>query len=768
MIAARRILVLTVVLFAALAFQATSAGAATSYRFTLAFGAFTKPTDVTVDQSNGNVYVTNSLANAIDILGSEGGSPAGGVVSQLTGGPEHTFRFEGEPSEAAFDESGGPSSGDLYVSDAKNNIVDKFQLNGITHEYEYICRFIGYGKGCTKEPAGAPSWTEPDGVAVDSHGNVYIASFGPGKGAVYEFNPQGEDIKELAGGDVGAGGGESGPVGVAIDSTGDLYVNNFEHSVVKIDTEGHESFLDNNGSTAVAVDSHGNVFVDDRTYIAEYDQAGVQINRFGEGIIGHSEGVAVNDSLDEVYATDQVAGDVEMFEAVALPEVETGASSNVHKASATVSGTVNPDEIESHYYFEYGTNTEYGSKTSEEPAGSGSAGLPVHASLAGLAAETTYHYRLVAVNKNGTNDGADQTFTTLPPVTFRPCSPIGLRGTSGTLCVLINPEGVETTYYFQYGTSTEYSFETPFENTGPLFEEKQFTAPITGLLPATTYHYRVVAFNELGLADGNDETFTTPPAEPTVNDQPPFASGISLHEATLHGTINPGNGVTTYHFQYGTSTEYGSSTSEAYTQLNYPKTISEDDTGEQLITGLQPGTTYHYRLVATNSSGTTTGPDKTFTTLAGAPPNVETGVANGISSSSATIAGTIDPFGQTAGYEFEVGTSTSYGTKLFGAISSREEVTVGLVGLLPETVYHYRLVASDAAGTTYGADQIFKTSGLLVTIAQPSTLALLPIPIFPPEKPIKPPPLKCKKGFVKKGGRCVRKHHVPPRKKRKK
>jgi hypothetical protein len=321
---------------------------------------------------------------------------------------------------------------------------------------------------------------------------------------------------------------------------------------------------------------------------------------------------------------------------------------------------------------------------------------------------------------------------------------------------VINPEGLETSYFFKYGLSNEeYFASTAFESTGLLTEETRFTAAIAELQPATTYHYRVVTLNELGISTSEDETFTTPPAEPTVNDRPPFATGISLHEATLHGTVNPGSGVTTYHFQYGATTEYGSNTPQAYTQLNY-----EDDDGEQLITGLQAGTTYHYRLVATNSSGTSIGPDETFTTLSAVPPTVETGGASQISPNSAIIAGIVDPAGEVTSYKFEIGTSTLYGTQLFGTVSGKEEVTAALAGLLPETTYHYRLLASSAAGISFGADRTFITQAVPQAIFQPSAPALLPIPVFFPERPVKSGPSpKCKRGFVKKGGKCVRKGH---------
>src|SRR5438094_9636260 len=83
--------------------------------------------------------------------------------------------------------------------------------------------------------------------------------------------------------------------------------------------------------------------------------------------------------------------------------------------------------------------------------------------------------------------------------------------------------------------------------------------------------------------------------------------------ATVTGTVNPNGQATTWHFDYGTSTSYGSTT---------PATSAGSGTTgtgiSATITGLVPGTTYHYRLAATNASGTSNGADGAFTT-AGSP-----------------------------------------------------------------------------------------------------------------------------------------------------
>jgi hypothetical protein len=96
----------------------------------------------------------------------------------------------------------------------------------------------------------------------------------------------------------------------------------------------------------------------------------------------------------------------------AAPTATTGPATNVTATTATVTGTVNPNGEPTTYYFEYGTTTDYGSRTPTENAGGGPNERSVSADVTGLAPSTTYHYRLVATNADGTTFGNDATFTT--------------------------------------------------------------------------------------------------------------------------------------------------------------------------------------------------------------------------------------------------------------------------------------------------------------------------------------------------------------------
>lgn len=100
---------------------------------------------------------------------------------------------------------------------------------------------------------------------------------------------------------------------------------------------------------------------------------------------------------------------------VAPPSAGTGAASDLSPEGATLNATVDPNGSETAYRFEYGTDTTYGQSTPEQPAGAGMDGGLVRADVSGLQPDTTYHYRVVATNAQGTTEGEDKTFATPAP-----------------------------------------------------------------------------------------------------------------------------------------------------------------------------------------------------------------------------------------------------------------------------------------------------------------------------------------------------------------
>jgi hypothetical protein len=642
-------LIASVALLGALSLTGATASAEETRLQVAAFGSpLSLPTGITVDSSNGNVYVVDGRQDGVvKIFGRGGDAPAGGRPSQILAPGGEPFSFGGETAGIAIDNSGGISDGAVYIDEVQKNVVDKFMLNA-SHEYEYVCQFTGYGglvgSACLNGPATpAKTFSEPLGLATDSDGNVYVADYG--SVAIHEFDAAGDEVASFASELFGR------PEGLALDSAGDLYVESYsKHNLVELvrNPSGEvtsEIELMAEGVTGVAVDrSSGRIFADMRSSVEELNAAHETIRRFGTSQFGGSRGLALDEAADSVYVTDPEHGSVDEYGAVALaPDLVTGQAGELGVTTAALAGTVNPD-------------------------------------------------------------------------------------------------GVATSYHFQYGESPSYDLATPPVSAGAGVETVEAHASLTGLHPLTTYHYRLVAENENGANYGSDMTFATLPQAPTVNDSPPSVA-VTRATGLVSGTVNAENDEGSFRVEYIDSAGY-----EAASQyLNGATTESvnlaasgSDQVAHVAIFGLKAGTTYHYRLVAVNRGGTTYGPDYTFTTSPATPPVVSTLDPSEVTQTTATIFGSVGAQGLQTSYEFELGTDASYsGAKIFGNAgqsAATETVVVNLENLVPGVTYHYRLVATNEDGTSYGTDRSFTTPSAEASISQPSALALIATPAiaFPP------------------------------------
>ncbi|MCL2769217.1 MAG: hypothetical protein FWD42_03810 [Solirubrobacterales bacterium] len=208
------------------------------------------------------------------------------------------------------------------------------------------------------------------------------------------------------------------------------------------------------------------------------------------------------------------------------------------------------------------------------------------------------------------------------------------------------------------------------------------------------------------------------------------AGAIEPTTANADATVNPENHATSYRVEYGLTSGYGASAPAPEGSL---AASFEEDPVAVPLTKLRPATTYHYRIVATDSEGhVSAGPDQTFQTLPAVSIDLET--VSAVASTSATLEGELNPLGAPASYRIEYDT-TPYtpGEAPHGTVAAEGSLSAGngnvsigsphLQGLKPHTVYHFRVVALDEReGVRYtveGPDRVFTTQAIGSTLTLP-------------------------------------------------
>ena len=475
--------------------------------------------------SGGDVYVgelNESFEGVVDKFNSKG--EYAGV--QITGAstPEGTLALVSLSTLAAggiaVDNSSSPNKGDLYVADTGNGVVDKFNEAGV-----YLCQITGSATPSPSECAGSagsktPSESmQPTGVAVDTNGTVYVADFA--HNVIDRFSPGGAYVGQFADPHI-----TEPRSSIAVDAS-NLYVANASPFSAGVGVAAFSSgrfagVLDANQPLTVAFDpTNGHVYTGDlepSPEIREYDPSRpvsqALLDTFGAGHVEQVAGLTAGPS-GTIYAADLGKHAVEMFGPdVILPDVSV-ANTEDRKTSATLTGRVDPaggGEI-SGCKFEYGTSTSYGQSVPCSPAPPYQAAAKVDANVTGLSEGVTYHFRLVATNANGADEGEDHVFG--PPVIDSE-SATALT-TNATAHAKIDPSGVATTCEVQYVTDAAFqaagyagASSAPCTNeVGWEAGERSSAATLAGLQLDTTYHYRFIASSGAGVATGEDHTFAT-------------------------------------------------------------------------------------------------------------------------------------------------------------------------------------------------------------------------------------------------------------------
>lgn len=431
-----------------------------------------------------------------------------------------------EPTEVAVDDSSNPldpSREDVYVVDDGHGVIDKFTARG---------EYIGQLKGTTDGPFGIqPPANAVAGIAVDLAGKLWVTTAG---GPFYSFSDavENEQISEHSTEFKGAA------EGLAVDAEDHLYAYIGGGRIVKLGSTGEtlsNPFGNDREALKVAMDPGGDeVYVDnsdtESPTIEAFTTAGEAIEgkgenaqspAFGAGQLTFSRGIAVNAGGSMVYATEAEGDSVVVFRGNRLPNVVAMNASERLPKSVTLNGTVNPEgEDLTSCVFEYDTKpyrigeASHGTQIACSPPVVGSSGtspIEVSAHVEGLESEQTYYYRLVAEDPGGTAASRGGEIFTGPRLEGE--SVADVAATSATLMDSVNPDAADTTYYVEYGPTTEYGFYAPSEppgaDLGSSTSSQSISTHVQNLDPGVLYHYRFVAVQAGETFAEADNTFTT-------------------------------------------------------------------------------------------------------------------------------------------------------------------------------------------------------------------------------------------------------------------
>ena len=547
--------VLGFLLIAALLSTPASVRAAGAPPFLETFGAaeqpsFISPVGLAFDQSNNDLLVIDVEAKTISRYNSDGTSSnfsaLGTNVIDGAGGadktPEEGLAFgNANPRELQItvDNSGGATDGNIYVTQRiDEEPIDIFLIDIFAEDGTFLGQLTEFNTGPIAEGA-AVEFEKTCGVAVDPAGTVYVSDLFAEEIHKYvpsgSFPVNGDNTANFARPIAGTLAAGAGP------TDGFIFSNEFGGDLGKLNsTTGVEQYaVDTGENLTVTVDpASGRVFsaiVGKK--VREYDASEPTEAILRSELTAASEvtGIAVDEDTGNLYVSREGNPQIEVFgPAPVVPEAVTESASPVGTTSATLRGAVNPNgESLTECFFEFVTEEQFGDSGYEEAlsalcvdpnaaeVGNGSSPVAVHADISGLNPGTIYHFRLAAANANNPPGepslGDDEEFQTGGP-SVQAGSATQITATGARVSGEINPNGSPTTFVIEYVTDAQFGLTgydeaivvpaTP-RSAGSGAEFVEFFQQLSGLVPNTGYHFRLVAANGLATSEGPDGQFAT-------------------------------------------------------------------------------------------------------------------------------------------------------------------------------------------------------------------------------------------------------------------
>ena len=554
------------------------------------------PTDVAIDQVSHDIYVADTGNYRIEkfdstgqfmlMFGKDVDKKTGGNVCTAASGdtcqagtPSSAASGFEDPTSLAIDNYPG-GQGDVYVGDPVDGLVQKFTSAGslIT---TWGSNGQKDGSDATDLPVFGPVYgvavgggcatpTSPNNGLCSPNGTLFVD--GGHFSDVWQYTQEGVYIKwdyiglvsPLKADSEGNFYVQSGPVFKAIPEHGE-YQDTIRYQMT---TES--------STTGFGFDpSNQDLYQDVGTQIDHYSDCEPALNgpcapadTFGSGDLSGAQGVDVNGSTHAVYVADSGGNDVAVFNDV-RPSVTTGPFTNATESNVTLTGHIDPlgrGNITS-CQFEWGFDKSYGHTAPCTPNPSTSnftEPTDVSTTLTGFSPGTKEHYRLVATNALGaTSAGEDRTFETTQRPAIDGLSSENLTATSADLKAQVNPNGVATTYHFEYGPGTSYGQSAPVPD-GSLAasnSDQPVGEHLENLVPHVVYHYRLVATNADGTTTSPDHTFNFyPPSCPNENVRQQVQANF-LPDCRAYELVSPGDAGGTQLYPGGPNTGFATNPS---------------------------------------------------------------------------------------------------------------------------------------------------------------------------------------------------------------
>ena len=408
--------------------------------------------------------------------------------------------------------------------------------------------------------------------------------------------------------------------------------------------------------------------------------------------------------------------------------------------NGSVTGVTSSQSTSTQARFCYGTSSAatYGvlktcTLTPFGNAWTGTSATAVSEAVTGLHPSTTYYFQVIAKNNNGTNYGQIRSFTTSagrPTVKTLPANAV--LSTSARINGTVNANRDAATVAFCYGTAANLSgctAATATPGTASGSDEVGVQADLANLLPYTTYYYRVSATNTAGTADGAILSFTTGAPVAITS----AAMDVTGTTATLNGAVQAHGDSANVSFCYGTlNAMAGSQLTTCTSAAATPATVTGAGTASVSanVSSLNPGDTYYFQTVASKTVGgnTYTAYGEVLSFVAANAPLAVTETATAVTSTSATLPGSVTANGAVTAVMFCFGTSAATtdgfldsctsvtaAQSPLAANSAAAAVSIELTGLAYATTYYFQVVGDNSRGTAAGEVKSFTTTAVAPT-----------------------------------------------------